>query len=67
MMVQETAFDGSAIVRFLRHLLRHIPGKVLLPIWVGCPLIMGRWSKTSSLKAQLSGFTWNDYPAMRRT
>jgi transposase len=34
MMVQDTAFDGPAIVRFLRHLLRHIPGKILL-IWDG--------------------------------
>lgn len=34
MMVQDTAFDGPAMVRFLRHLLRHIPGKILL-IWDG--------------------------------
>jgi hypothetical protein len=40
-MVQATAFDGPAIVRFLRHLLRHIPGKILLIwdgfIWNDCP------------------------------
>lgn len=35
-MVQETAFRGPDIVRFLKHLLRHIPGKLLL-IWDGLP------------------------------
>jgi hypothetical protein len=35
-LVQDTAFDGPAIVRFLRHLLRHIPGKLLV-IWDGLP------------------------------
>jgi transposase len=41
MQVQETAFDGPAIVRFLRHLLRHIPGKLLL-IWDGLPAHHGQ-------------------------
>jgi transposase len=41
MMVQDTAFDGPAIVRFLRHLLRHIPGKLLL-IWDGLPAHHGQ-------------------------
>ncbi len=36
MMVQEEAFKGPAIVRFLRHLLRHIPGQLLI-IWDGLP------------------------------
>jgi transposase len=36
MMVQDHAFKGPAIVRFLRHLLRHIPGKLLI-IWDGLP------------------------------
>jgi transposase len=36
MMVQDCAFKGPAIVRFLRHLLRHIPGKLLI-IWDGLP------------------------------
>jgi transposase len=34
--VQTCAFRGPAIVQFLRHLLRHIPGKLLL-IWDGLP------------------------------
>ena len=35
-MLQEVAFDSAAIVCFLRHLLRHIPGKLLI-IWDGLP------------------------------
>lgn len=34
--VRERAFRGPEIVRFLRHLLRQIPGKVLL-VWDGLP------------------------------
>jgi len=41
MLVQDTAFDGPAIVRFLRHLLRHIPGKLLV-IWDGLPAHHGQ-------------------------
>jgi transposase len=41
MMVQEDAFKGPAIVRFLRHLLRHIPGKLLI-IWDGLPAHHGQ-------------------------
>lgn len=33
---QAKAFDGPAIVRFLKHLLRHISGKLLV-IWDGLP------------------------------
>jgi transposase len=36
LMMQEHAFKGPAIVRFLKHLLRHLPGKLLL-IWDGLP------------------------------
>jgi hypothetical protein len=45
MHVQDTAFDGPAIVRFLRHLLRHISGKLLL-IWDGLPAHHGQAVKT---------------------
>jgi transposase len=43
--VQASAFDGPAIVRFLRHLLRHIPGNLLL-IWDGLPAHHGQAVKT---------------------
>jgi transposase len=35
-MIQDRAFKGPDIVRFLRHLLRHVPGKLLI-IWDGLP------------------------------
>ena len=41
MMVQDTAFKGPTIVRFLRHLLRHISGKLLI-IWDGLPAHRGQ-------------------------
>jgi transposase len=34
--IQTDSFDGPSLVRFLRHLLRHIPGKLLV-IWDGLP------------------------------
>jgi transposase len=36
-MVQEVAFHGEEVVRFLRHLLRHLPGNLLV-IWDGSPI-----------------------------
>jgi transposase len=40
MMEQERAFKSPDVVRFLRHLLRQIPGKLLL-IWDGSPIHRG--------------------------
>jgi hypothetical protein len=37
MMEQERAFKSPDVVRFLRHLLRQIPGKLLV-IWDGSPI-----------------------------
>ena len=34
--IQDEAFKGPDIVRFLKHLLRHIPGKLLI-VWDGLP------------------------------
>jgi transposase len=36
LMMQQEAFNGLAIVCFLKHLLRHLPGKLLV-IWDGLP------------------------------
>jgi transposase len=41
MMIQEMAFTGDAIVRFLKHLLRLIHGKLLI-IWDGLPAHHGQ-------------------------
>ena len=37
---QERAFKGKDVVRFLKHLLRQIPGKLLV-IWDGSPIHRG--------------------------
>lgn len=39
--VQERAYNGEGVVRFLEHLLRQIAGKVLV-IWDGSPIHRGR-------------------------
>jgi hypothetical protein len=41
MMEQERSFKSPDVVRFLRHLLRQIPGKLLI-IWDGSPIHRGR-------------------------
>jgi transposase len=46
MMEQERAFKSPDVVRFLRHVLRQIPGKVLV-IWDGSPIHSGRAVKDS--------------------
>jgi transposase len=40
-MIQDRAFKAADLVRFLRHLLRHIEGKILL-IWDGLPAHQGQ-------------------------
>ena len=40
MMEQERSFKGEDAVRFLKHLMRQIPGKVLV-IWDGSPIHRG--------------------------
>jgi DDE superfamily endonuclease len=40
MMEQERAFKGEDVVGFLKHLMRQIPGKLLL-IWDGSPIHRG--------------------------
>ncbi len=40
MMEQERAFKGEDVVRFLKHLMRQIPGKLLV-IWDGSPIHRG--------------------------
>jgi transposase len=41
MMEQERSFKSQDVVRFLRHLLGQIPGKLLI-IWDGSPIHRGR-------------------------
>lgn len=44
MQVQDHAYTSSEVVRFLRHLLRHIDGKLLI-IWDGAPIHRGQLIK----------------------
>ncbi len=37
MQVQDRAYKGPDVVRFLKHVLRHIPGKLLI-LWDGAPI-----------------------------
>lgn len=41
MRIQKVAFNGITVVRFLKHLLRHIPGQLLI-IWDGLPAHRGQ-------------------------
>ena len=41
MLEQERAFKGEDVVRFLKHLMRQIPGKLLV-IWDGSPIHRGQ-------------------------
>ena len=41
MIEQERAFKGEDVVRFLKHLMGHIPGKLLI-IWDGSPIHRSR-------------------------
>jgi transposase len=41
MIEQERSFKGEDVVRFLKHLMRQIPGKLLV-IWDGSPIHRGR-------------------------
>jgi len=41
MLEQERAFKGEDVVRFLKHLMRQIPGKLLV-VWDGSPIHRGR-------------------------
>lgn len=50
--VQEEAFDGEDVVRFLRHVLRHIEGKLLV-IWDGLPAHRSR--RVKALLAEAPG------------
>ena len=41
LQVHEQAFGSLEVVRFLQHLLRHLPGKLLV-IWDGAPIHRGQ-------------------------
>jgi DDE superfamily endonuclease len=68
MLEQERAFKGEDVVRFLKHLLRQIPGKLLI-IWDGSPIHRGGAVKDfleSGAARRLAGCNWSSFPAMHQ-
>ena len=61
MLEQERAFKGEDVVRFLKHLMRQIPGKLLI-IWDGSPIHRGGAVK-DFLSGAVAGCNWSAYPA----
>jgi hypothetical protein len=47
MKEQDRAFKGEDVVRFLKHLMRQIPGKLLV-VWDGSPIAAVRTSDRST-------------------
>jgi DDE superfamily endonuclease len=66
MMVRERAYKSPDVVRFLKHLLRHIPGKLLV-IWTARRSTAASRSRTSWPRAGPSASAWSGSPATRRS
>lgn len=65
MMEQDRAFKGEDVVRFLKHLLRQIPGKLLL-IWNSSAIHRGRAvSRTFWPAGRPGGLNWSNCPSLR--
>jgi hypothetical protein len=65
MTEQERSFKGEDVVRFLKHLMRQIPGKLLV-IWDGSPIHREERSRTSWRAGRPGGLNWSHYPATLR-
>jgi hypothetical protein len=67
MMEQERAFKGKDVVRFLKHLMRQIPGKLLVSYGTALRFIEEERSRTSWRAERLvAGCNWSNYPVMLR-
>jgi DDE superfamily endonuclease len=66
MMEQERAFKGEDVVRFLGHLLRQVPGKLLL-IWDGSVIHRGRAVKDFLASGAVSRVQSLEAPEVRGT
>ena len=62
---QDRAFEGEDVVRFLKHLMRQIPGKLLL-IWGGLRYIGEGRSRTFWRAGRPCGLNWSNCPAMHQ-
>jgi hypothetical protein len=66
MVEQERSFKGGDAVRFLKHLMRQIEGKLLVVFWDGSPIHRGRASKVFWRAWRPRGCNSNNCPAMPR-
>src|SRR5215213_7971322 len=62
MLEQERPFKAEDAVRFLKHLMHQIPGKLLV-VWDGSPIHRGRAVKEFLAAGQLLGLNWSNCPA----
>jgi hypothetical protein len=66
MIEQERAFKGEDAVRFLKHLMRRIPGKLLI-LWDGSPIHRGGAVKDFLASGAASRVQlWSSFPATHR-
>ena len=66
MLEQDKAFKGEDVVRFLGHLMHHIPGKLLI-VWDGSPIHRSRAVKDflasgASSRVQLEQLPFSTLP-----
>ncbi len=59
--IQDKSFKGTDTVSFLRHLLAHVAGKILV-LWDGCPIHRSKEVKSFCLKKQMVVSGWNVFP-----
>ena len=65
MLEQDRAFKGEDVVRFLKHLMHHIPGKLLI-IWDGSPIHRSRAVKEFLARGRPYGLNSSSCPATLR-
>jgi hypothetical protein len=65
MKEQERAFKAEDVVRFLKHLLRQIPGKLLLSYGTALRYIGEGRSRTFYQAGLQGGLNWSNFPSLR--
>ena len=65
MIEQERAFKGEDVVRFLKHLMRQIPGKLLISYGMVRRSIGEERSKNFWRAERLAGCNWSSFPSLR--
>ena len=66
LQMPERSLRAPDVVRFFQHLLRHIPGPLLV-IWDGAPIHGRKSSRISWPKAVPPAFGWNSCPPTPRS